>query len=722
MATLLLTAVGTAIGGPFGGALGALVGQQADRAIFGSGSAQGPRLKELSVTTSSYGQPIARHFGRMRVAGSVIWATDLVEQSSTQGGKGKPKTTTYSYSASFAVALSSTPIQRLGRVWADGNLLRGSAGDLKVEGDLRVYLGEGDDRVDPLIAADKGEQAPAFRDCAYVVFESLQLADFGNRIPALTFEIFAEEGENFALTQLVPSALKPPTGDRLENTRGFADEGGPLSGTLSAIDQVYPLVCLTTPEGLALETRAPITQPLVTLPEQLATQEPDEGGRFKSRANAEQAEPLALRYYDEDRDYQPGVQRAIGRRPNGRERTIDLPATLTANGAKALVNANANRARWRNETITWRVGELDPYVRPGSVVRLPENPGIWRVMSWEWFDQGIELTLERVVAGTVSSAGADTGAPTPPQDLTVGVTQLRFFELPAEDTSPTTSPLVFAAASSSSAAWNGAALFAEQSDTLVPLESTGRDRSTMGALSAPLEPSNALLFEPEAAMEVHGVAGDLLFTSTDIAGLAAGANRLLAGGEIVQFQSAVPLGDGQWRLCGLLRGRAGTEEHAAKTHPAQTPVTLLDTSLIDLTGASNSSSQRIAAIGRGDEEAVYAALDNPGLSRRPLTPVHPRSQVLADGVIEWCWTRRARGQWVSSDGVEVPLVEESESYAVGYGPVDAPHTAFAISEARFILSPSQRAELVSTHGAADLWVQQIGTFARSSALWLSHLS
>ena len=27
------------------------------------------------------------------------------------------------------------------------------------------------------------------------VFEDLQLADFGNRIPALTFEIFADEGE-----------------------------------------------------------------------------------------------------------------------------------------------------------------------------------------------------------------------------------------------------------------------------------------------------------------------------------------------------------------------------------------------------------------------------------------------------------------------------------------------------------------------------------------------
>ena len=50
------------------------------------------------------------------------------------GGKGKPKVTTYSYTASFAVALASRPIAGIGRIWADGNLLRGAAGDLKTGG------------------------------------------------------------------------------------------------------------------------------------------------------------------------------------------------------------------------------------------------------------------------------------------------------------------------------------------------------------------------------------------------------------------------------------------------------------------------------------------------------------------------------------------------------------------------------------------------------------
>jgi hypothetical protein len=58
MATLVLSALGTAIAGPFGGALGGLIGNQIDHAVFGGPKRQGPRLKELGVSTSSYGSPI----------------------------------------------------------------------------------------------------------------------------------------------------------------------------------------------------------------------------------------------------------------------------------------------------------------------------------------------------------------------------------------------------------------------------------------------------------------------------------------------------------------------------------------------------------------------------------------------------------------------------------------------------------------------------------------
>jgi hypothetical protein len=115
MATIVLTAVGSALGGPIGAAVGAAIGSAVDAKLFAPKARQGPRLGSLAVQGSSYGAAIPKLFGTMRVAGTVIWSTDLQERrSSSGGGKGRPKTVNYSYSASFAVALSGRAIRGSG--------------------------------------------------------------------------------------------------------------------------------------------------------------------------------------------------------------------------------------------------------------------------------------------------------------------------------------------------------------------------------------------------------------------------------------------------------------------------------------------------------------------------------------------------------------------------------------------------------------------------------
>src|SRR5690606_29166414 len=105
----------------------------------------------------------------------------------------QPTTTSYSYTASFAVALSARPIIRVGRIWADGVVLRGAAGDWKVATGFRLHRGDEAQAPDPLIASAEGAAlAPAHRGIAYAVFEDMDLADFGNRIPSLTFEVIAD--------------------------------------------------------------------------------------------------------------------------------------------------------------------------------------------------------------------------------------------------------------------------------------------------------------------------------------------------------------------------------------------------------------------------------------------------------------------------------------------------------------------------------------------------
>ncbi|OYX81505.1 MAG: hypothetical protein B7Y75_07140, partial [Azorhizobium sp. 35-67-5] len=200
--TLLLGAAGSVIGGALfgpigaiaGRALGALGGAMIDQTLLGGSrttTTTGSRLASLDVMTSSPGASVPRIYGRARLGGQVIWATQLEEVVSVQttraGGKStsqsaqKTTTISYLYYASFALALCEGPISRIGRIWADGKPL-----DLTAV-TLRTYLGTPDQPPDPWIEAKQGAgNTPAYRGLAYVVFERLPLANFGNRLPQIT--------------------------------------------------------------------------------------------------------------------------------------------------------------------------------------------------------------------------------------------------------------------------------------------------------------------------------------------------------------------------------------------------------------------------------------------------------------------------------------------------------------------------------------------------------
>lgn len=241
MATLVLqfagAALGNAIGGPIGAiagrVLGALVGASIDNALINGGgrSTEGPRLTEMSGLASTEGAPVPRLYGRARIGGELIWATRFEEVVNIRrqgggafGGKGGlfgggATETTYSYFANVAVGLCEGPIAFIRRIWADGREL-----DLTTLG-MRVYRGDESQGPDPLIVAKEGEgNAPAYRGIAYVVFERLPLADFGNRIPQLSFEVTRPVG---SLNDRVRGVnLIPGAGEfAYETTRIFRNAG-----------------------------------------------------------------------------------------------------------------------------------------------------------------------------------------------------------------------------------------------------------------------------------------------------------------------------------------------------------------------------------------------------------------------------------------------------------------------------------------------------------------
>jgi Putative phage tail protein len=665
MATVVLSAVGAIVGGPIGAAVGAVIGQQVDNVIFAPGRRQGPRLGDLTVQTSSYGTAIPKLFGTVRVSGTVIWATDLKETRSTRSnGKGRGSTDVFSYSASFAVALSGRRITDIGRIWADGKLLRGAAGDFKSETGFRFYAGDEDQALDPLIAASEGIGAtPAYRGLAYAVFEDMQLADFGNRIPSISFEVIADTGGTSAGAVL--SGLGTISSDGGPVLTGLAATGDSVRGVAEVIAAAVPFSTVVDDGVLTARFGA---EPLRAIAAE------DRGASAGKKAVALSTDRVAatlipeivtLAYNDVSRDYLVGAQRAKRDGAARREVRLELPAALEAGAAKAIVEARLGRL-WAERsratvTLPWRA----LIVGPGDRVTVPGLSGQWRVARVTFEAMVVRLELVLVAPASLATVAADPGRNRGQIDLPHGPTTLQVLDLPQLGDVPDIASFIAVAANGQTGGWrraflmtssDGGATYADAGTTALPAV-MGRTVTVLGAGSTDL-------IDRVNAVEVQLVHSGLTLSDADSDALLSGANLVMVGDEALQFGRATPLGNGRWRLSELWRGRRGTE-WAVGPHAIDTSFVLIEAvALARLSSATTVPNAKVMAVGVGD--ATGAVADGPGEIGAAVRPLSPVGMFVSDSggdrIIRW--TRRSREGWHWRDAVEVPMGEEVERYRV----------------------------------------------------------
>lgn len=172
---------------------------------------EGPQLESFHLQTSRDGAAMPRVFGRVRLAGQVIWASQVREQVSEEsiGGKGGgPTQRNYSYSISFAVGLCEGEILGVDRVWANGEILQ------RAGLTVRVHTGSDTQGPDPVIAATEPGLVPAFRGTAYIVFEDFPLDEYGARLPIINAEVVRGVKRGGRMEDLIQSVnLLPGTGE-----------------------------------------------------------------------------------------------------------------------------------------------------------------------------------------------------------------------------------------------------------------------------------------------------------------------------------------------------------------------------------------------------------------------------------------------------------------------------------------------------------------------------
>lgn len=637
MATFVLQAVGSNIGGPIGGAIGAIVGSFIDQALFGPGDQQGPRLTDLKVTVSTYGAPIPLVYGpENRLAGNVIWASDLIESSEEQGGKGgTPTTTTFSYRISLAILLSGRDVANLKKIWANGKVIYDSSAVLDfspnhplppvdpVNGQIvtKTFV---DETVSPEVTRDRGTHSvfdelhfypgndvqipdtliesfegignvPSYRFSSYVVLKDLQLADFGNRIPNFEFELEADTSITVA------STLKDITerGGILNSSvvhlsdavRGYViARQSPIYTAVLPLEIAYNFETTEqrgqiryVKKALAMKGSVPIEVMNAAVPSRgQGSKNPIE---YLNLSEVGMPNEVSITVKDPAMDYEFNTQTAFRREGNAINNiSQELPLVLEADKTRKI----ADRLLWgawaAKTSAQFRLSDTWARINPGDILGIPT------------FDETLPMKVTRTTRGNngiieltpvyedieIFESNA-LGIDGIPRDQTVpiaGETNLVLMDAPLLQDSDVASGFYWAATGESNG-WRGVQVrrSTDAGITYAALADTGI-KTPIGVVSGTLGDGPTVIFDTTTILTVTLTSLNSALESVSELLVLNGFNGAWIGsadgseGEVLQFQTATLISAGVFELTDLLRGRLGTE-HAVASHGANEVFVLL---------------------------------------------------------------------------------------------------------------------------------------------------
>lgn len=690
MASVILTVVGSAVAGPFGGMVGGLIGREIDSRIFsshGSRTIEGPRLKNLSIQTSSYGEPIPLVYGSMRLSGNVIWSTGLKESKSseteTSGGKGSSQsvtTVTYHYSASFAVALSGRKIADVGRIWADGKLLRDAGGKLAVSGNLSIYDGQESQSVDSLIEAIEGiGNTNAFRGLSYIVFEDLALGEYANRIPNLTFEVIADSG--IALSTIISDICLRSgitdfdTSDLDQTVKGFIIPGpAPARSVIEQLATLYHFDVVEKDTGLLFRKLTRLADVMIPADDISVLSEKGARGAkisLSRKQDLDLPKEVGMAYIDPFRDYQPGQQRA--RRLNVASEIVEnfsVPIVLEPDEAKTISEVQLDLV-WRGrETAHFNLPPRYSDLLPGDMVTLnfTSQAADFLLQEIEQGRDGLECRAIKYGADIFVHNASAEGGSIPAQSVQdIAPSTLHLLDMPSITGDNIASPVLFWAAISGLGKWDGARLYISRDGggQFTALSSASSEAIT-GTVDNILAAGPTTFWDEKGELLVSLDRASDTLESLDETAVLAGGNVAWVGGEILQFKNAFLEMDGRYRLSGLLRGRRGTE-HMVSTHQAAEEFILLsitttNASALPLSDVGKDHLYKLVSVGSSLDETSAENFLYTGTILKPFSPVHAAGRRDGAGNLDIQWIRRSRvgGEW--QDNTDVPLGEVYEKY------------------------------------------------------------
>jgi hypothetical protein len=387
----------------------------------------------------------------------------------------------------------------------------------------------------------------------------------------------------------------------------------------------------------------------------------------------------------------------------GTEVKQELPAVLTADGAKTLAQEVLARSWAERDKLTLRLPPARLAIEPGSKLQLPLNPALWTVEK-STIDAFVVVAELHPITGPAVAVTGDAGRIVSNVDVAAGPVTLALFDVP--NVSASNEPAVLLAASVATAGWKRSAVVVTFGGQEISAD-TARSKSQLGEAATALAAADTSLIDNQNSVEVQLLDADQWLTSCDNDALASGANLAVLGSELIQFGAASSLGEGRFRLSNLLRGRAGTE-WACGGHATGEPFCLvqpLALQSISLPSWTIGADVAASIVGGTGTSILFT-----GEALRPPSPVNLATKSQSNGDLAISWTRRSRQGFAWLDGVDAPLGETSEQYRILLTATGAT-IGLSTNQPNLTVASADLASLGP--GAIVIEVMQIGDFAAS---------
>lgn len=561
---------------------------------------------------------------------------------------------------------------------------------------VAMYRGTEDQISDPTMEL-VDSPVPAYINRAHIVFQRLELENYGNRIPNFTFEVV--QYDDARITDIIDYMM-----DRAEVDPANYDASAlPTTGVESHI-LGYSVTNITNFRS-ALE---PILEAFEVDAAEIGNQivfrlkrrnydhiimyddvaaiesgdDPDIPIKLVFRDVLEMPRKLSVRFKDPEREYQPNL--AIFTRQIGlsvQESTMELPI-VGAPGAIKRFTRDKMRDLWlEKETGSWTLPHKYIYVSPSDLVLIDTtgHTGVTDfVMKVTTVTRGADgiLELEGIVRessiyvpaeGENDNTGMDNYWTPGSQTNVLSHTVWEVMDIPALRAADDTEEMYWVACGVTDN-WHGAGLYwSPDEDTAYDVIDVAYIDAVIGrvnnaALIDPVE--NCQVIDYDSIIEVRLYNPDDDLSSITLDQLLAGDNPCLVGQEIICFKDATDMGDGVWQLSTLLRGRRDTEDHTAGHSFAETFVLLDANTLRPVSDVPPDSVPYFKGVTLGgiaaDEEAEQVSFNNE--RKRPFRPYGVTGTDSA-GDIVITWIRQDR---MNIDGWTDTQSDDTIAYQVAF--------------------------------------------------------